>query len=334
MKKLYLLIISALLISCSNVIEKPRIGIAGIAIESSSFSPARTTINDFNIKTNEDIFSSYSFFNDNYENKAKWFPTMRARALPGGIVTRESYEIMVNQILEMTKKTLPLDGLFFDIHGAMNVEGMNDPEGDFIDRLREVIGEKTIISTSMDSHGNVSKLLAKHSDLITCYRMAPHEDAMESKQRALDNLIERLTSGKGKPKYKAWIPVPILLPGEQTSTRVDPGKTLYSKVAPMTEKKGVIDAAIWVGYAWGDAPRNHAVVMAYGDNKIEVVESAEELANDFWNFRHDFDFVAPTTDLSSAFNQAFDYLKTRKKIINLLLLVTWVIILQQEVLVM
>ena len=28
--------------------------------------------------------------------------------------------------------------------------------------------------------------------------------------------------------------------------------------------------AIWVGYAWGDAPRNHAVVMAYGDNKIEV----------------------------------------------------------------
>ena len=113
---------------------------------------------------------------------------------------RESYEIMVNQILEMTKKTLPLDGLFFDIHGAMNVEGMNDPEGDFIDRLREVIGEKTIISTSMDSQGHVSKLLAKHSDLITCYRMAPHEDAMESKQRALDNLIERVNFWKRKTK--------------------------------------------------------------------------------------------------------------------------------------
>ena len=92
----------------------------------------------------------------------------------------------------------------------------------------------------MDSHGNVSEVLAKHSDLITCYRMAPHEDAMESKQRALDNLIYRLKSGKGKPKYKAWIPVPILLPGEKTSTRVDPGKTLYSKVAPMTEKKGLL----------------------------------------------------------------------------------------------
>ena len=61
---------------------------------------------------------------------------------------------------------------------------------------------------------------AKESDLITCYRMAPHEDALESKQRALENLLDRLESGLGKPKYKAWIPVPILLPGEKTSTRI------------------------------------------------------------------------------------------------------------------
>jgi len=312
MKKLCLLILSILLISCNNGIDKPRIGIAGIAIESSTFSPAKTTERDFNIRLSGEIFSSYSFFDQSYIDKADWFPTMRARALPGGVVTKESYESMVIQIIEMTKQTLPLDGLFFDIHGAMNVEGMEDPEGDFIERIRKVVGPKTLISTSMDSHGNVSEILAKHSDLITCYRMAPHEDAMESKQRALDNLIYRLKSGKGKPKYKAWIPVPILLPGEKTSTRVDPGKTLYSKVAPMTEKKGVIDAAIWVGYAWGDAPRNHAVVMTYGDNKKQVVESAEELAKDFWNFRHDFEFVAPTTDIEDAFNKAFNYLKVRE----------------------
>ena len=312
MKKLCLLILSILLISCNNGIDKPRIGIAGIAIESSTFSPAKTTERDFNIRLSGEIFTSYSFFDQSYIDKADWFPTMRARALPGGVVTKESYESMVIQIIEMTKQTLPLDGLFFDIHGAMNVEGMEDPEGDFIERIRKVVGPKTLISTSMDSHGNVSEILAKHSDLITCYRMAPHEDAMESKQRAFDNLIYRLKSGKGKPKYKAWIPVPILLPGEKTSTRVDPGKTLYSKVAPMTEKKGVIDAAIWVGYAWGDAPRNHAVVMTYGDNKKQVVESAEELAKDFWNFRHDFEFVAPTTDIEDAFNKAFNYLKVRE----------------------
>ena len=311
MKKLKYLVILLFFISCNNKIDKPRIGIAGIWIESSTFSPAKTTKEDFNIKVDNDIFSIYSFFNKSYFDKATWLPTMRARAIPGGIVTKESYESMVQEIIEKTKQTLPLDGLFFDIHGAMNVDGMEDPEGDFIERMRKVIGPETIISTSMDSHGNVSKKLAGYTDLITCYRMAPHEDAMESKQRALDNLIERLKSGKGKPKYKAWIPIPILLPGEKTSTRVDPGKTLYSKVDPMTKKNGVIDAAIWVGYAWGDAPRNHAVVMTYGDNKKEVVDSAEELAKDFWNFRHDFEFVAPTTYIDDAFKQAFNYLELR-----------------------
>src|SRR5512132_4351897 len=98
------------------------------------------------------------------------------------------------KMLEPLRAQLPLDGLFFDIHGAMSVVGLDDPEGDMITRIREVVGTKTIISTSMDLHGNVSWRLAGHSDLITCYRMAPHEDEMETKQRAVENLLTRLES--------------------------------------------------------------------------------------------------------------------------------------------
>ena len=79
--------------------------------------------------------------------------------------------------------------LQFDIHGAMSVEGIEDAEGDLIKRIREVVGTDVIISTSMDLHGNVSEELAKQSDLITCYRMAPHEDAIESKARSISNLL-------------------------------------------------------------------------------------------------------------------------------------------------
>lgn len=97
----------------------------------------------------------------------------------------------------------------------MSVVGLDDPEGDFITKIREVIGKGTIISTSMDLHGNVSWRLAQNSDLITCFRMAPHEDRYETKMRAIDNLLSRIENKKGKPAYKAWIPVPILLPGEK-----------------------------------------------------------------------------------------------------------------------
>ena len=241
---------------------------------------------------------------------ADWAPTLRGHALPGGIVTKKAYDSLVGKTLSLLEKELPLDGLFFDIHGAMSVEGVDDPEGDFIKKVRDLIGTKTLISTSMDLHGNVSKRLAEHSDLITCYRLAPHEDALESKQRAVDNLLERLISGKGKPKYKAWIPVPILLPGEKTSTRIEPGKSLYAKVQPVTEKEGIIDAAIWVGYAWADEPRNHAVVMVTGDNKEAVSSNAESLAKAFWDVRHEFAFVAPTADLETSLSYA---LKSDKK---------------------
>jgi len=71
----------------------------------------------------------------------------------------------------------------------MSVVGLDDPEGDMIKRIRKVIGAKALISTSMDLHGNVSEELAKNCDLITCYRMAPHEDAMDTKRRAVQNLL-------------------------------------------------------------------------------------------------------------------------------------------------
>jgi microcystin degradation protein MlrC len=284
----------------------PRIAITGLAIESSTFSPALTNEEAFHAKYGDEIYTSYPFFSADSVNRrrAQWFPALMGRSLPGGAVTREAYESMVKQSLELLKKNLPYDGLFFDIHGAMSVVGLDDPEGDFIVRIREVIGKKAVISTSMDLHGNVSWRLAENTDLITCYRMAPHEDAMQTKKRAVDNLLSRLETGKGKPAYKAWIPVPILLPGEKTSTRIEPGKTLYAAVAPASVQPGIIDAAIWIGYAWADEPRNHAVVMVTGDDKEKVAHTAEKLAASFWKVRSDFEFVAPTGTLNEALAKA------------------------------
>ncbi len=286
--------------------ELPRIAIAGIAIESSTFSPALTHEEAFHARVADEVFSFYPFLSPDSLNRrrANWIPTIRGHALPGGIVTREAYESLVMKTLDILRENGPYEGLFFDIHGAMSVVGLDDPEGDFIIRIREIVGKETLISTSMDLHGNVSWRLAQNTDLITCYRMAPHEDALESKKRAVDNLLSRIESGKGKPAYKAWIPVPILLPGEKTSTRIEPGKSLYAKVAPAASQEGIVDAAIWIGYAWADEPRNHAVVMVTGDNKEKVISTAENLANSFWEVRSDFEFVAPTATLEESLNMA------------------------------
>jgi microcystin degradation protein MlrC len=300
----------AFLIACSpnkkQSEELPRVAICGLAIESSTFSPAQTTEEAFRVRRGEEVFSYYPFLSPDSvdRSRAVWFPTLRGHAIPGGIVTREAYESLVNETLELLKKDMPYDGIFFDIHGAMSVVGLDDPEGDFITRIREVVGKEPIISTCMDLHGNVSKRLAENTDLITCFRLAPHEDALESKQRALENLLDRLENGKGKPAYKAWIPVPILLPGEKTSTRIEPAKSLYAQVEPISAREGIIDAAIWIGYAWADEPRNQGVVMVTGDDKDAVAGAAEELATAFWKVRNEFEFVAPVAPLDECLDMA------------------------------
>jgi len=294
---------------CSGLLASPprlRIAIAGLGIESSTFSPALTNEPAFHAQYGSEIFTSYPFFapDSALRKEAIWIPTITGHSLPGGAVTRAAYESLVNKTLDSLKKHLPYDGLFFDIHGAMSVVGLDDPEGDFITRIRKVVGPKTLISTSMDLHGNVSWRLARNTDLITCYRMAPHEDAMETKRRAVTNLLNRLETGKGRPAYKAWIPIPILLPGEKTSTRIEPGRSIYKAVAPAAAQPGIIDAAIWIGYAWADEPRNHAVVMVTGDDKETVTRTAEHLALNFWNARSQFAFVAPTGTLKQCLDSA------------------------------
>jgi microcystin degradation protein MlrC len=299
MKKILTFLAVVAVAATAHAQQKPRIAIAGIAIESSTFSPALSTEDVFRKRTGEALMNSYAFFKPGSPQReaAQWLPVMVAAATPGGAVPRADYESLVGQVLDGLRASMPLDALFLDIHGAMSVVGMDDPEGDLMVRVREVIGREPIISTCMDPHGNPTVRLVENTDLVTCYRMAPHEDNMESRQRAVDNLLDRLASGKGRPACKAWIPVPILLPGEQTSTRVEPGKSLYAAIAPATANPGVIDAGIWIGYAWADEPRNHGVVIVTGDDTAATTRTAEYLAHYFWDVRNRFAFVAPTAPL-------------------------------------
>ena len=149
--------------------EMPRIAIAGLGIESSTFSPALTHEEAFHAKVGDSIFTKYPFLQVDSlnRNRAQWVPTLVGKSLPGGTVTREAYEALVTKTLKLLEENGPYDGLFFDIHGAMSVVGLDDPEGDLIERIRGIIGTEVLISTSMDLHGNVSEKLAKHTDLIT-----------------------------------------------------------------------------------------------------------------------------------------------------------------------
>ena len=296
-------------------LTRPRIGIGGISIESSTFSPHVSGDEAFTIRTGAELIGYYPFLEAGRDlaDAAEWVPIHHGRSLPGGAVAPETYQRMksaiVDGIRESIRESGPFDGFFFDIHGAMSVIGMTDAEGDLAIAVREALGPDTLISTSMDLHGNVSETLRDAVDLLTCYRMAPHEDWMNTKERAVWNLLARLRGAEGsdplrRRPFKAWVPVPVLLPGEKTSTRLEPAAGLYAMLPDIEAMEGVVDASIWIGYAWADEPRCQAYVVVLGDDEQLIAREAERVARDFWDAREDFVFVAPTATLDGALERA------------------------------
>jgi microcystin degradation protein MlrC len=290
-----------------------RVGIAGIAIEASTFSPHRSDLAAFTCVRGKELLARYPWIDASspvgcangartWCQGVEWVPLLHARALPGGPVLPETYRALADEILARCLSDGPFDAMLLDIHGAMSVVGMRDAEADLAAGVRSSIGPDPLLGATMDLHGNMSLDLARLCDLVTCYRMAPHEDAAETKERAARNLVRRLRHG-GRP-LKAWAQIPVLLPGERTSTRLEPARGIYGRIPDIEARPGILDAALFVGYAWGDEPRSRAAVVVTGDDAPAVTAAASELATAYWDARHDFSFVAPTADFATCLAEA------------------------------
>ena len=284
--------------------RKLRIAVVGMWIESSTFSPHRAQARDFHVLQDEELLARHGI-RPHHDDGIRWYGVHFARSLPGGAVLPDVYRHHLERICSGLRELVAdgaLDGVLLDIHGAMSVVGLDDAEADLVRAVRAVVGTDTVLAAAMDLHGNVSRDLAEQVDLLTCFRMAPHEDADETRARAAATLVEVLRSGR-RP-VRAWVPVPVLLPGEKTSTRVEPARGLYAAVPGIAAREGVLDASVWVGYAWADEPRCQAAVVVQGWDEDACAAGARELAERFWAQRDEFAFVGPAATLDEAVDAA------------------------------
>ncbi|MFI9045307.1 M81 family metallopeptidase [Streptomyces sp. NPDC053427] len=289
----------------ASATRRLRIGIGGMAIESSQFCPHRSVYEDFRVTRGAELLARYTWTGPDSDlvERVEWVPLVHAVSLPGGPVERATYDRIKSELTDRIRESGPLDGLVHDIHGAMSVVGLTDAEADLTDAVRAATGPDTLISAAMDLHGNVSRRFAERLDLLTAHRLAPHEDAWETRERAARKLVERLESGKGRP-YRAWVQIPVLLPGEKTSTRLEPAMSLYGRLSSVEALDGVVDAAIWVGYAWADEERCRAAVVVTADDPGQALHQAQLLARRYWDARRDFVFVGPTGDADDCIARA------------------------------
>ena len=279
-----------------------KIAIGGIATESCTFSPLPTRLDEFRLTRQGDAaFGQLYPFLANHP-QVDFRGALTAKALPGGPVERSAYDKLKDEILDGIRAQLPLDGVYLDMHGAMNVAGMDDAEGEFYTAVREVVGADVPVAASYDLHGNVSERIMSALDIISGYRTAPHIDTIETRARTMNLLLRCIREGL-RP-HKAFVAIPVGLPGEKTSTEWQPGKDIYAAIPGVIDGERVWDATIQVGYVWADEPRMTACAIAMGMDEAATSAAATKLARLYWDRRADFQFGVEALSIDECIRRA------------------------------
>ena len=295
-----------LIAGCGSVPERPlRILTGGIAHESNTFCPILTLEKDFNVRRGEEATGGAEWAGVLEEAGAEIIPTLHARAGPYGVVAKEAYEKFRDEILEGARRAGPVDGVYLEMHGALHAEGYDDAQVDLVDSLREIVGEDTIISTSLDLHGNISQGFVDGVNILTGYRTAPHIDGVETRVRAVRLLLDALQEGR-RPQT-VLVKLPIIVPGEKGITAAEPLRSIYEQLPQVVEKHGLLDASIFVGMPWTDVPRASMSVLVVADsaaNREAALREARRLAGLVWENRAGLKFDVPTASLDEAISTA------------------------------
>jgi microcystin degradation protein MlrC len=268
-----------------------RIAVGGLHVECSTYNPVLVREADFTLLRGERLLEApyFAFLRD---YPAEFLPTVHARAIAGGAVARDVYEALKAELIAGVVAAQPLDGVYLAMHGAMFVEGMEDAEGDCLAAVRAAAGPGCRIAVSYDLHGNVSQAVVDAIDTFSAYRTAPHIDVEATMRRSVGMLVRALAE-RASP-FVVWCPVPVLLPGERTSTVDEPAGRLYASLHAIDAKPGVWDASLMVGYVWADEPRATAAAVLTGVEMDVLGAEAAALARAYWDAREVFAFGAPT----------------------------------------
>jgi len=278
-----------------------RIAFGGIHTECSTYNPVLNYADDFRIVRGDELTTNpYFAFLQDYP--AEFLPTFHARAIAGGPVARMTYEDFKQDFLTRLAAYLPVDGVYLAMHGAVYVEGMEDAEGDWISATRELVGPDCPITVSYDLHGNVTQRIIDAIDMFSTYRTAPHIDVEETMRRSVTMLVKSLQTGI-KPGV-VWAPIPVVLPGERTSTEDEPAKSLYARLPAINEIEGIWDASLMVGYVWADEPRATAAAIMTGTHADVLAEQAANLALAYWQARDEFRFGCVTGSITECVSMA------------------------------
>ena len=217
-------------------------------------------------------------------------PTFATRATPSGTIRRLAYEEMRRELLGALERAGTVDAVCLALHGAGVAEGVDDIEGDILERVRASAAPAVPVVATLDLHANVTDAMARHGTALLGVNEYPHVDSYERGGEAVA-LAAETARGRVRPAMRL-VRIPMLVP--TTATSQSPVREINARCREWESRPGILDCTFFHGFAHTDAPIVAAAVVAIADGSTAAADAAAvDVARCAWGLREAFLKSAP-----------------------------------------
>lgn len=204
----------------------------------------------------------------------------------GGPTDQKVMDYFLENFLASIENNLPLDGIFISFHGALQTTKYDDAEGEILEKIRKISGEKTIIAVSTDLHAYISKKMVKNADIISGYHTYPHIDYFETGYRAAKLGIDCIQE---KTEHKmVCVKIPMIVSAASYTTMYGSFKELMDYGKLCVEKNEISDFSIFQMQPWLDISDGGSTVLVIASDYKKAEFFAKEIAQRFFDLRKEF----------------------------------------------
>lgn len=229
---------------------------------------------------------------DLIEGTAAW-------ADPAGLVNRLTYENLRDEILGQLRAALPVDAVVLGLHGAMVADGYEDTEGDFLARVRAIVGPDILVCAELDPHSHLTAKRLAAANFFVYFKEFPHTDFVDRAEDLWRIALDTL-AGRVKPVMSVFDCRMI----DVYPTSRDPMRAFVDRIVKMeAHDPDILSISIVHGFMAGDVPEMGTKMVVITDGKPEKgVALARELGLDLFSRRGTF--IMPQIDEREAVSRA------------------------------
>jgi microcystin degradation protein MlrC len=284
-----------------------RLAIVGFSHEANTFAPGQATLQaweEAGIHTGVQIRDTYAtsestlagFFAYEAEDpNVEVVPLVFSWITPTGASTTEAFEHLTGRMIDALKASGPFDGVLLPQHGAAVADNFPDADGEFIRRVREVVGDHVPVGVTLDMHANISGQMIAHAHVVTVFQTNPHIDAAKQ-GLACARLIGRTIAGEINPTMALAAP-PLVINILKQGTGDDPMTSLLAIAREQEQRPGVLSVSVVEGFPYADvAEMGMTFLVITDDDPALAQEVARTMAEAAWGMREEFLGDAPNVD--------------------------------------